>query len=50
MYTNVDRQLRLKSELLNVFPLMNGVKHGGCLSPILFTLYLDVLTQKQSVV
>ena len=38
MYTN--------SELSNVFPLMNGVKQGGFLSPMLFTLHLDGLIQK----
>ena len=46
MYTNSDMQARWKSELSNVFPLMNGVKQGGCLSPMLFTLYLDGLIQK----
>ena len=39
-------QIRCKSELSNVFPLMNGVNEGGCLSPILITLYLDGLIQK----
>ena len=34
MYTNSDMQVKWKSELSNVFPLMNGVKQGGCLSPI----------------
>ena len=43
MHTNSDMQVRWKSELSNVFPLMNGVKQGGCLSPMLFTLYLDDL-------
>ena len=46
MYTNSDMQVRWKSELSNVFPLMNGVKQGGCLSPMLFTLYLDGLIRK----
>ena len=46
MYTNSDMQVRWKSELSNVFPLINGVKQGGCLSPMLFTLYLDGLIQK----
>ena len=46
MYTNSDMQVRWKSELSNVFPLMNGVKQGGCLSPMLFTLYLYGLIQK----
>ena len=46
MYINSDMQVRWKSELSNVFPLMNGVKQGGCLSPMLFTLYLDGLIQK----
>ena len=46
MYTNSDMQVRWKSELSNVFLLMNGVKQGGCLSPMLFTLYLNGLIQK----
>ena len=46
MHTNSDMQVRWKSKLSNVFPLMNGVKQGGCLSPMLFTLYLDGLIQK----
>ena len=45
MYTNFDMQERWKSEFSNVFPLMNGVQQGGCLSPIIFTLYLDGLIQ-----
>ena len=39
MYTNSDMQVRWKSELTNVFPLMNGIKQGGCLS--LFVLYTE---------
>ena len=46
MYTNSDVQVRWKSELSNVFPLMNGVKQEGCLCTMLFTLYLDGLIQK----
>ena len=46
MYTNSDMQVRWRSELSNAFPFMNGVKQGGCLSPMLFTLYLDGLIQK----
>ena len=46
MYTNSDMQVRWKSDLSNVFPLMNRVKQGGCLSPMLFTLYLDGLIHK----
>ena len=42
MSTNSDMQVSWKSELSNVFPLMNGVKQAGCLSPI----YLDGLIQK----
>ena len=46
MFTNSDIQVRWKSKLSNVFPLMHGVKQGGCLSPMLFMLYLDGLIQK----
>ena len=41
MGSNSDVQVRWKPELSDVFPLMNGVKQGGCLSPMLLTLYLD---------
>ena len=46
MYTHSDMQVRWKSELSNVFPLMNGVNQGDCLSTMLFTLYLNGLIQK----
>ena len=46
MYTNSEMQVRWRSELSSAFPLDNGVKQGGCLSPILFTLYLDGLMQR----
>ena len=43
MYTHSDMQVRWKSVLSKVFSLINGVKQEGCLSPMLFTLYLDGL-------
>ena len=46
MYTHSSMQVKWKSELSNVFPWMIGVRHGGCLSPIIFTLFLDELIQK----
>ena len=46
MYTNSDMQVRWKSELSNVFPIINGIKQGDWLYPILFMSYLDGLTQK----
>ena len=42
MYTNSDMQVRWKSELSNVFPLMNGVKQGGaCLLCYLRCTWMD---------
>ena len=46
MYTHSKVHVRWKAELSNSFALKNGVKQGGCLSPILFTLYLDGLLCK----
>ena len=34
-------------EVRNVFSLMNGVKQGGCLSPMLFTFHLDGTEAKE---
>ena len=42
MYTNSDMQVRWKSELSNVFSLMNGVKQGGaCLLCFLRCTWMD---------
>ena len=46
LYTNPDRQVRWKPELSNVFASINCVKQDGCLSPMLFTLYIDGLIHK----
>ena len=46
MYTNSEMQVRWRSELSSAFPLDNGVRQGGCLSPILFIIYLDGLMQR----
>lgn len=46
LYTNSEMQVGWKSENSDMFPLKNGVKQGGCLSPILFTVYLDGLLCK----
>ena len=45
-YKNYDIQVRWKSDHSNLFPLMKGVKQGGCLSSIIFTSYLEELIHK----
>ncbi len=46
MYTNSSMQVRWRDALSNPFDLNNGVKQGGVLSPILFTMYIDGLIDK----
>ena len=35
-----------KGETSNVFQTVNGVRQGGVLSPVLFTLYIDILLHR----
>ena len=39
-------KVRWKSETSNSFTLHNGVKQGGCLSPMLFTVYFNGLIRR----
>ena len=39
-------KVRWRSETSNSFTLQNGVKQGGCLSPMLFTMYFDGLIER----
>ena len=43
MYINQTIQVRWNNTLSNVCGLSNGVKQGGCLSPTLFSLYINNL-------
>ena len=40
VYTHSEMQVRWKDNLSIPFALNNGVKQGGMLSPIVFTLYI----------
>ncbi len=46
MYINQTLQVKWKSKISDEFSVVNGVKQGGVLSPILFTIYVDGLLQK----
>ena len=46
MYTQSVMKVRWKSETSNSFTLHNVVKQGGCLSPMLFTVYFDGLIRR----
>ena len=46
MYTQSVMKVRWRSETSNSFILQNGVKQGGCLSPMLFTVYFDGLIRR----
>ena len=43
MYIPQKMQVRFSNSLSNQFTVGNGVKQGGVLSPILFTVYIDKL-------
>ena len=43
MYRNQTIQVRWNNTLSNVCGISNGVKQGGCLSPTLFSLYINNL-------
>jgi len=46
MYCNQRACVKWRSATSEMFPVSNGVKQGGVISPILFTLYMDVLLHR----
>ncbi len=46
IYTNQRLQVRLGNETSSQFNILNGVKQGGILSPILFAVYMDGLLDR----
>ena len=44
MYINQKTQVRWNNVLFKQYSISNGVKQGGCLSPTLFSIYLNDLT------
>ena len=46
MYTTQTMQVRWGSETSSMFNVVNGVKQGGVLSPVLFAVYMDNLLLK----
>ena len=44
-YSSQQLQMRWNGILSLLFPVLNGVRQGGVLSPILFTVYIDELLQ-----
>ena len=46
MYTNKTLRVKWGSVMSESFTVMNGVKQGGVLSPVLFAVYTDGLLVK----
>ena len=46
MYTNQQIRIKWGKHITNSFSVSNGVKQGGVLSPILFSVYMDELLQR----
>jgi len=42
-YVNQKARIKWQNCFSNTFHLMNGVEQGGILSPVLFTMYLNIL-------
>ena len=45
MYINQQIQVKLNNLILMQSGISNGVKQGGCLSPTLFSVYLNKLIE-----
>ncbi len=48
LYTNQTLQVKWKSIIGAGFSVLNGVKQGGVLSPVLFAVYIDGLLNRLS--
>ena len=46
MYTNQSLRVKWSNTLSDQFSVMNGVKHGGVFSTILFAVYTDGLLER----
>ena len=46
MYRRQEVRVKWKSTFSSSFSVVNGVRQGGVLSPLLFNIYLDVLLEK----
>ena len=46
MYNNIEAKVKWNGVYSDRFNIKNGVKQGGVMSPLLFTLYVDVLIKR----
>ena len=46
MYNNIEAKVKWNGIYSDSFKIRNGVKQGGVMSPLLFTLYVDILIKR----
>ena len=46
LYSNMKAKVKWNGLFSSTFQILNGIKQGGVISPLLFTLYVDILIER----